>query len=191
MAILKTAETELAKQREMIEGLILRVSQHGARADLQGEIPPSTHTADDQPIDFMKTVVLDAAPTLQKPAPVPAPKPAAPAPKPAAPAQPLVSDDLMAEIGGKPAFDPMKTQKLDSGFDPMKTQKLDATKMEETQILDRARMEETQILDAKKMETTAILDGNPASNAEVTQRLDDSIWRLQEARRILQKVPKT
>jgi len=69
--------------------------------------------------------------------------------------------------------------------------KLDPSKMEETQILDRARMEETQILDAKKMESTAILDGNPASNAEVTQRLDDSIWRLQEARRILQKLPKT
>jgi len=62
----------------------------------------------------------------------------------------------------------------------MKTQKLDAT-----------RMEETQILDAKKMETTAILDASPASNAEVTQRLDDSIWRLQEARRILQKLPKS
>ena len=76
-------------------------------------------------------------------------------------------------------------------FDPMKTQKMDASQMEETQILDRARMEETQILDAKKMETTAILDAAPADNAEVTQRLDDSIWRLQEARRILQKLPKT
>jgi hypothetical protein len=52
-------------------------------------------------------------------------------------------------------------------------------------------MEETQIMDAKKMESTAILDGTPANNAEVTQRLDDSIWRLQEARRILQKLPKT
>jgi len=120
----------------------------------------------------------------------PAPRPAAPAPS----QQPLVSDDLIAEIGGKPGFDPMKTQKLDRSegertqkvrpldpaFDPMKTQKLDAT-----------RMEETQILDAKKMETTAILDASPASNAEVTQRLDDSIWRLQEARRILQKLPKS
>jgi len=197
MAILKAAEAELAKQREMIEGLILRVSQHGARAELQGDIPPSTHVEGDQPIDLMKTVVLDAAPTLQKPAAAPAPKPVPPAPRPAAPApsqQPLVSDDLIAEIGGKPGFDPMKTQKLDRSegertqkvrpldpaFDPMKTQKLDAT-----------RMEETQILDAKKMETTAILDASPASNAEVTQRLDDSIWRLQEARRILQKLPKS
>jgi hypothetical protein len=204
MAVLKNEEAELKKQRDMIEGLILRVSQHQARADLQADIPPATHAPDDQPIEFMKTVVLDAAPNVApaRPAPAAAPQPR-PAPAPAA--QPMVSDDLLAEIAGtKPAFDPMKTQKLgadgdrtqkvrplDPNYRPDATQKLDPARMEETQILDAKRMEETQVLDAKKMETTAILDGLPASDAEVTQRLDDSIWRLQEARRILQKLPKT
>jgi hypothetical protein len=208
MALIKATEAELQKQREMIEGLILRVSQHGARAHPQGEIPPSTHTDHDQPIELMKTVVLDAAPNMARPTPVPAP---APRPAPARPAtsasEPMVSDDLLAQIGGgsKPAFDPMKTQKLeregertqkvkalDPAYRPDVTQKIDATRMEETQILDaQKRMEETQILDAKKMESTAILDGTPAADTEVTQRLDDSIWRLQEARRILQKLPKS
>jgi hypothetical protein len=205
VAQIKVAEAELVKQREMIEGLILRVSQHQPKAEPQSDIPPATHGDDDQPIELMRTVVLDAAPNLVKPAPAPTPAPK-PAPRPAAaPAQPMVSDDLMSQIaGGKTAFDPMKTQKLeaegertvkvralDPSYRPDATQKLDMAKMEETQILDGKRMEETQILDAKKMETTAILDGAGASDAEVTQRLDDSIWRLQEARRILQKLPKT
>jgi hypothetical protein len=216
MAILKTAEVELQKQRDMIEGLILRVSQHQARAELQSDIPPSTHTEDDQPIDLMRTVVLDAAPNIALAAPArpaPAPKPA-PAPVPApAPGTPMVADDLFAQIGASkpaPAFDPMKTQKLDregertqkvraldASYRPEETVKMDATqkmdlaqKFEATQKLDLSRMEETQILDAQKMETTQTLDIS-ATDTDVTQRLDDSIWRLQEARRILQKVPKT
>jgi hypothetical protein len=165
MAILKGSEAELQKQREMIEGLILRVSQHQARAELQ-EIPPSTHTDHDQPIELMKTVVLDAAPNFAAAAARAPMRPAAPA------SQPMVSDDLMSQIGGAG----------NAAIDP--------SRMEQTQILDRARVEDAQVLDAKKMESTAILDGAPAKNSDVTERLDDSIWRLQEARRILQKLPK-
>ena len=100
----------------------------------------------------------------------------------------------MAELEAKPGFDPMKTQKLERN-DGDRTQKVRALdpdyRPDVTQKIDATKMEETQILDAKKMETTAILDGNPSNDAEVTQRLTDSIWRLQEARRILQKLPKS
>jgi hypothetical protein len=50
--------------------------------------------------------------------------------------------------------------------------------------------EATQKLTTEQMEKTAILPED-AAGAQVTQRLDDSIWRLQEARRILQGLPKS
>jgi hypothetical protein len=137
----------------------------------------------------------------------------------------MVSDDLMAQLGEvKPAFDPMKTQKLPPNVD--RTQKLDLGEMEKTQIFDAspaqradtgatqpmpaarpARSPEgdrtqkitaldpsynpdaTQKLTPEQMEKTSILPED-AAGAQVTQRLDDSIWRLQEARRILQGLPK-
>ena len=133
-----------------------------------------------------------------------APKPA-PAPAPA-----------------KPAFDPMKTQKMDA--DAQSTQRLPAghdttQKMsrepEITQRLGEStpqpappqpigektiktgrldpnfRPEATQRLDPSPNTTQKLDPGpntQPLSNAESTQRLDDSIWKLQEAKRILQKI---
>jgi hypothetical protein len=84
----------------------------------------------------------------------------------------MVSDDLFATLSGaKPAaFDPMATQKLAPEGD--RTQQIPA--------LDPAwRPEATQ-----KIEPRA------GDDAQVTQRLDDSIWKLQEAKRILQGIGK-
>lgn len=185
MALLKAAEADLRKQREMIESLILRVSQHEARASLQGEIPPAARLEQNVPIELMQTTKMAA---FEAPRPVPKPAPKAVV-KAASPAGPMVSDDTLAS-----AFDPMKTQRLDVGGD--RTQRIPALdpafKPEETLILDAAapppafKPEDTQILDDKPgIPPQAAKD----SDAQVTQRLDDSIWRLQEARRILQGLP--
>ncbi len=90
------------------------------------------------------------------------------------------------------AADPVTTQRLGEpaeagpaaagGEKTMKMPKLDpAFKPEATQRLRSPRPPPTQRLDPK-------LDPAPLSNAESTQRLDDSIWKLQEAKRILQKI---
>jgi hypothetical protein len=162
MAILRSAEADLAKQRQMIEGLIMRVSQHDARAVLQAEIPPASRPEQNVPIELMRTPRMPAAEARPAAAPV---RPAPPAPAPKA-GEPLVSDDLFAQIGAKPAAPPPPAAATPAAaaFDPMKTQKLDLD-------LDLGA--------APK----------PDAEAQVTQRLDDSIWRLQEARRILAGLP--
>jgi hypothetical protein len=155
MAILRTAEADLVKQREMIESLIMRVSQHEARAVLQADIPPASRPEQNVPIELMQTTRMAAVET--RPAAAPRAPVRASAPVPAPKAAPMVSDDLFAQIGGaRPA----------APFDPMKTQKLD--------------------LDLGAAHAPA---PEPNAEAQVTQRLDDSIWRLQEARRILAGLP--
>ena len=162
MAILRAAEADLKKQRDMIEGLISRVTAHAALTTLAPEAAPAA-----APVapEMMQTMKMQAAPAAEPAAPRPAP----------APQQPLVSDDLMAQIGAvkthvgpptaEPAFDPMKTQKLPPDAD--RTQRLPPA-------AEAAPFnpEDTQRFDA-----------------ESTQRIDDSIWRLQEAKRILQNIP--
>jgi hypothetical protein len=69
----------------------------------------------------------------------------------------------------------MKIPKLDPGYRPEATQQLGASGPEDTQQLDFTA--------TQKVEPAA---GD--SEAERTQRMDDSIWRLQEAKRILQGV---
>ncbi|HUL96545.1 MAG TPA: hypothetical protein VLT89_11065, partial [Usitatibacter sp.] len=101
----------------------------------------------------------------------------------------------------------MKMQKLDPGFRPDATQQMNAPHErtqpphERTQQLNTPH-ERTQRLDASPT-TTQRIDPSPnttqkldppaasqppAGSAESTQRLDDSIWRLQEAKRMLQKI---
>jgi len=186
MAILKAVESDLRKQREMIESLIARVSAHEASVstvqDPEATIPP----AQSSPVEFMQTTKLSTF-EAARPAP-PAPKPVAPPPPPAAP---MVSDDLFAQIGGKPtapAFDPLATQKLPPNAE--KTQILDGP-----QATQRLNLEKTHILDAEEAQAqfqptkTQKLDNSATpADAEVTQRIDDSIWRLQEAKRILQGI---
>src|SRR5437868_749180 len=197
MAILKAAENDLRKQREMIEGLIARVTAHAAMSSLDQDLPEAAAPQRSSP-DVMATTKLST---------FDAPK--APPPKPAEPAKPLVSDDLMAGIGniGKPAapaapssgFDPSKTQKMPQGADS--TQKLTPEQMERTQKVSPLETtdfnpERTQQFEAsgKPAESTQKLAPGAASaaaspNPEATQRIDDSIWRLEEAKRILSNIP--
>ena len=219
MAVLKAAEADLKRQREMIEALITRVSQYDPNAGAEmaaAAAPKAARPAPKaMPADPMQTTKLS---TFE-------------AEKTIAPAAPLMDDSAFASLVKKPepakpapasapAFDPMKTQKMDA--DPQSTQRLPAghdttqklsREPEITQRLGEStpqpappppigektiktarldpnyRPEATQRMEASP-NTTQKLDPNtqPLSNAESTQRLDDSIWKLQEAKRILQKI---
>ncbi|HEX5129461.1 MAG TPA: dynamin family protein [Usitatibacter sp.] len=166
MAKLKAQEADLRKQREMIEGLIQRVSEYESSSNLSdsGMIPPRdpneseewlrdtrfnadnmAHAAEALETSRLKAAAAAAA----QPAPAPKPKPA--------PASPLVSDDFMAQIDGlkpgatpapKPAFDPETTQKFPAGA--MDTQKLPAGAMS-TQKLPVADPTNTQKLPTDTM----------------------------------------
>jgi hypothetical protein len=104
----------------------------------------------------------------------------------------MVSDDMLAFLSsGKPAepapapFDPNRTQHLPPNAD--RTQKLGPSDTQPIPVLDpNFRPEDTQVLGAAPHGST---DAEKKTDAQVTQRLDDSIWRLQEARRILAGLP--
>ena len=128
----------LRKQREMIEGLIQRVSEHAAKTPLSdsGIIPPRDPSESDEWMRTTKFNVADLAAATTAAQEMHAAKQAAPAPAPAppprpAPASPLISDDFMSQIGGltpgaapaapatpapvtasAPAFNPEATQQL-------------------------------------------------------------------------------
>ena len=192
MALLRQAEAELAKQRAMIDALVARVSVHEAKAALAPEIPPAVARRElAEPIELM--VGANAAQARAA-----APKPAAP--KPAPPAQtPMVPDDLLAQVTAKlePGFDPMATQKLEPQSE--RTQRIEPG-IERTQRIDPAKAarspEGDRTVQIPKLdpgyrpEATQPIDPGATPQAEATQRLDDSIWRLQEAKRILQGIGK-
>ncbi len=221
MAILKAAENELKKQREMIEGLIQRVSAHEARSALAESPAPLGRPEQNVPVELMQTTRMAS---FDAPKPKPAPAPVAVAPK--APDVPLMSDDAFAHLAkprpAAPAFDPMKTQKMgatdvqttqrmDAQPGPETTQRIDlANSPQDTQRLgptptpaDKPMREADQTMKIPKLdpafqpEATQRIDPNPPTvplegasypEAQTTQRIDDSIWRLQEARRILKGI---
>jgi hypothetical protein len=170
MAMLKAVEQDLGKQREMIDGLVARVTAHEARASLDDAsmaIPP----ADDMPVEFMKTTRMPAVEA--RPAPKAPPRPAEP-PQPAP--EPMVSDDLLASLAApKPAFDPMVTQKLSPAGE----------RTQPNAPLDPDYRPDT----TQKIEAAKPADSATPFNPETTQRMDDSVWRLEEAKRILQGIP--
>jgi hypothetical protein len=193
MAVLRETEAALAKQRAMIDELISRVAVHEAKASLAPAVAPAVSRPQlDAPIALMGNT------GAAKPSAPAAPAKAAPRPAPAAaPAEPMVSDELFAQIGsGKPAapFDSMATQKLapeSERTQPVDTAVLrprapDGDRTMQIPALDPAwNPEATQRIDPAPAPAPA-----PADDAQVTQRLDDSIWRLQEAKRILQGIGK-
>ena len=199
MKALREAEADLKKQRDMIEGLISRVTAHAATASLTDTVVRAPAAAPAQKIapemmQTMKLSTLEAAP-----------------PKPPEPAKPLVSDDLMADLARiKPAappsplkaasppparqasFNPETTQK----FDPESTQRFGAEPEERTQRLAEEGHEPTQRLAPDGSKTVQIPKLDPdyrppaaatASGAETTQRIDDSIARLRQAKELLKK----
>jgi hypothetical protein len=284
MAILKAGEIDLKKQRDMIEGLITRVSQYESRTAQPESPAPLGPPEQNVPVELMQTTRMASfdAPRPAAASVTPAQAGAQSAPKVAPkPAEPLVSDDLFAQLTkprepAAPAFDPMATQKMPSGSDQTqrmpagsdqtqrlpagsdqtqrmpagsdRTQRLDTgaestqrivTPAERTQRIDQPaapkpapprssaegdktvqiprldpsyKPETTQKFEpspesthkltpppgaAQKAEpspaATQRIDPNPptqplapSTDPETTQRVDDSIWRLQEAQRILQ-----
>src|SRR5258706_5320316 len=82
MAIVRAAEAELKKQREMIEGLIARVSEHAAKSSLVESPAPLGQPEQNVPVELMQTTKLSAfeAQKIRDAAPAPARPPAAPAP---------------------------------------------------------------------------------------------------------------
>ncbi|HLX22093.1 MAG TPA: dynamin family protein [Usitatibacter sp.] len=251
MAILKSAEADLKKQREMIEGLITRVSQYEKVTDAPPAPAPraARPAAPADPMQTARMATFEPEKTITQPEPK-APliaddafasmmkKPATPAPAPApAPVQ-AKSGAAPGQNQSGAGFDPMKTQQL--GADPQTTQRIDApSDQQRTQRLDAQDPQRTTRLDAQpslakpaskpatradggdktvqipkldpgfKPDATQKMDASPVTtqkldpspnttqkldppastpNAEQTQRLDDSIWKLQEAKRILQNI---
>jgi len=169
MGALGKIGAELAAQRAMIDGLVARVAMHEARASLAAE-PTATATL---------------RPTAPPPAPAPAPRPA---PPPAAPAQPMVSDDLMAQLNTGPGA----TQKLPEP--PESTQRLPANAAS-TQRLP-ANAASTQRLPADAGSTQRLPPGADntqrlVSDPQATQRLPDpqSTQRLPGGPVTTQKLP--
>ncbi|HXS53240.1 MAG TPA: dynamin family protein [Usitatibacter sp.] len=182
MATLRQVEAELAKQRQMIDGLVARVSVHEAKASLAVDIPPSVARRElAEPIELMAgAVAAQARAATPKPA---APKPSAPA------AAPMVSDDLLAQFAAKPqpAFDPMKTQKLEPESE--RTQRIDPPRVARSPDGD-STVQIPKLDPNYRPDATQPMESAGEPGAEATQRLDDSIWRLQEAKRILQGIGK-
>ena len=142
MAMLRAAEQDLQRQRDMIESLIARVTEHG-QSSLLADVPSGDDT----------TVRTAAA----------APEEDTTMRQPAHSDGPLISDDAFSMIGRK---DEDTTQRI-SPHDAQRTQRVPP--------LDPAfRPDATQ-----KMPS--------ADESDSTQRLDASILRLQEAKRLLQK----
>jgi hypothetical protein len=148
------------------------------------------------------------------PAPAPAPAPAAPvaptytvnatqpmktvAPPPGPESTqklPVGAERTQRMMAPPPAEKPMtqeqmeRTQKikpLDTAFNPESTQQMDTVSPQSTQKLDIPNAQSTQRLDVPAQPAQPEAG---SKEAETTQRIDDSIWRLQEAKRILQNIP--
>ena len=182
MALLKKTEQELAKQREMIEGLIQRVSQHEAKASLAPQPEPimtpemMESTLVQNFDESFNTAAAAAAKEAARPAPAPTTTVTR---KPGASSGPLVSDDFMAAIDGlgakaadKPQALPQghdKTQKMPEGHDKTqkmppgsdRTQRLEGS-VERTQKMDTAPSpQSTQKMDTATPQTTQRLGPTP------------------------------
>jgi hypothetical protein len=158
MAMLRAAEQDLKRQREMIDGLIARVTEHGAHPVLS-ESPPVHLAEQEMPVDFMRTarVHADVARAAQETARI------TPQPAEAAAEKPLVPDEAFA-------FLDERKPKADS----------DLERTQQIAPLDPNWRPSPQDIP---------VDANPGTVAgsETTQRLNLSIQRLQEAKRLLQK----
>ena len=189
MALLKTAEADLKKQRDMIEGLIERVTAHAATATLKEEAPaaPLERHAPQVAPEMMQTMKLDALEVR----PPPAPAKAADATHTMVPAAPLVSDDLMSEVAHltasphkaasppppqkPPSFDSMATQRMGDDKAAERTQRLDpqqlAARTRRIEELKKAVERNKQLEAQRAAERTQRLDPAPA---ERTQRIPAS-----------------
>jgi hypothetical protein len=206
LAELKAVAEGLQKQREMIEGLLARVSRDEAVAAAPAPAAGvGETTAPMMPPELMETTklsVFEAPLTITRRAaraqevfrevahvkeepPKPAPRRPAPPPKPAE--APMISDDMLealsrhqgdATINERPG-ESEKTQRLPA-FDP-RLYNPDGSRKAQAQP---AGAEKTQLDFASTQKL------NPGDTQKLdlttTQKLDQSIEKLQEARRMLQ-----
>ncbi|MBL0141959.1 MAG: dynamin family protein [Betaproteobacteria bacterium] len=212
LAVLKGVEADLARQREMIEGLLQRVSRTEAASAAAPAQAGTDRTEPMMPAELMETTrlsVFEAPLTISRRAAraqevfrevahvkEEPPKPVAP--RPAAPAKPqeapMISSDMLAALArsgpddtvNERAADGDKTQRLPA-FDP-RLYNPDGSKKSEAPSPQPQGAEKTQQLD---------LSGAQPQGAEKTQqldltrtqRLDLSIEKLQEAKRRPQDLP--
>jgi hypothetical protein len=183
MAMLRAAEQDLKRQRDMIDGLIGRVKEHGTHAVLSESPPAHRPVQDEVPVDFMKTARIPAQNPMPPQAPSAAPVKAAAAPMPAKPVaapvveKPMVSDDLLASLG-KSA---QTTQRMPAGV-PAEAPRVESDRTQQIPALDpNYHPDKTQAMPA------AGENPGTVAGSETTQRLNLSIQRLQEAKRLLQK----
>lgn len=231
MAELKKVEADLQKQRAMIEGLIARVSAQEARApipDMVGTPMPrieATITPEMMRTTRMTAVDAGAGQAAQAKSTAPS-RPAKPV------GEPMISDDLMAQL----APGPSETQRL-AGYTIPPKRPVAEPPSEKPQITQRVTVPsdggpETTPMDPPSQATQRLPDPEPgeemvrtqrlaananpdgdktvkvpkldpnwrpeaeplptpgtsANNPTTTQRLDDSIRKLQEAKQLLQNL---
>jgi hypothetical protein len=210
LAELKAVAEGLQKQREMIEGLLARVSRDEAAA-VAAPAPVAgvgETTAPMMPPELMETTklsVFEAPLTITRRAaraqevfrevahvkeepPKPAPRRPAPTTTPKPAEAPMISDDMLSALsrhGGDVTInerpgDGEKTQRLPA-FDP-RLYNPDGSRKAQAQPAGADRTQQLDFTSTQKL--------NPGDTQKLdlttTQKLDQSIEKLQEARRILQ-----
>ena len=176
LGVLKKVEADLRNQRAMIDGLIARVSQDEARvAAAPAETRPPPPLEEPQvPVEFMQTTRLSTFEAARV-APKPAPQTLAPlvTPAPAVAPAPMISDAMITAELAQPA----------SAAEADKTMKLPAF---DSRLYNPDGSKKADAEPAPKFEPDKTQEMH--SDAETTQRLDESIYKLQEAKRLLQGV---
>ena len=185
MALLKAAEADLRKQREMIDSLVSRVQQYESRNEMQESPVPLGTPEEAVPVEFIHTGAMKAF-DASKPESVAKPVAPAAVAKPKVEEKPLISDDMLGSlmkrpegappVAAKPAFDPMATQKMPSGADQTQkippgadqTQKFPAGADQTQKIPPGA--DRTQRMDAASPESTQRMDKSPESTQPIPNR---------------------
>jgi hypothetical protein len=180
LAELKAVAESLAKQREMIDGLLARVSRDEAVAAAVARAPSEAErtepTTPPELMETMKLSVFDAPLTINRRAAraqevfrevahvkEEAPKPAAPKPAPAAMPQaaPMISDDMLAALSraqegetiNERGSDGDRTQKLPA-FDPRLYNPDGTRKKEPAQPAGADRTQRLDFTTTQKLDTT-------------------------------------
>jgi hypothetical protein len=183
MAMLRAAEQDLKRQREMIDGLITRVAEYGAHPVLS-ETPPIHRPEQDVPVDFMQTARVP----VFKPTPAAGPEGADRGCRPRAGGAPnhrrpssMTTSSRSSTRRKRPS--PRLRWTTRSGCTLPSTRNASPT----PSARSRSRRSipttaPTTPEDSRRGQPRLAFPG-----AETTQRLDLSIQRLQEAKRLLQK----
>ena len=210
MAALKATAEDLAKQRAMIEGLIARVSEYeSVSAATAAPAPRAPQVARVEQVQTQRVAAApaeSAAPLISddlmaslgsaKPAPAAAPTETQRLPSGSERTQKLPEGAERTQ-----RFDAERTQRFDAEttqrFDPGQTQPMEAERTQRVDVAAGAAaaaqkrgsagdetMKIPKLDPAYKPESTQRIA--PADDGQTTQKLEDSIQKLQQAKRLLQ-----